>query len=92
MGDSGGTRGNTHVLFRNMGFAINGAEIWMRITNETEYRAWNPRHNGVKRQEEGTTVGMFGAINLLGPRSTTQRSCRAVAVEDGDLPRELYEW
>ena len=27
--------------------------------------AWNPRHNGVKRQEEGTRVGYFGALNFL---------------------------
>ena len=36
-------------------------------------RAWNPRHNGVKRQQEGDSTGYFGAINLLGPRSPTQR-------------------
>ena len=45
----------------------------LRITNETDYRAWNPRHNGVKRQEEGTRVGFFGAVNLLGPRTVDQR-------------------
>ena len=45
----------------------------MRITNETEYRAWNPRHNGVKRRQEGMRVGVLGAINLLGPRDATQR-------------------
>ena len=44
----------------------------LRITNETEYRAWNPRHNGVKRQSDGVREGHFGAINLLGPRSTAQ--------------------
>ena len=36
-------------------------------------RAWNPRHNGVKRQQEGDRVGFFGAVNLLAPRSPTQR-------------------
>jgi hypothetical protein len=36
-------------------------------------RAWNPRHNGVKRQEVGGNAGYFGAVNLLGPRSLTQR-------------------
>lgn len=51
-------------------FIASGAErvIWMRVTNETEYRAWNPRHNGVKRQAAGANFGFFGAINLLGPR------------------------
>ena len=51
--DSGGLMGNMHVLFRGIGFAERPggthAEIWLRIVNETEYRAWNPRHNGVKR-------------------------------------------
>jgi hypothetical protein len=45
----------------------------MRIVNETTYRAWNPRHNGVKRQSEGVLEGFFGAINLLGARLTSQR-------------------
>jgi hypothetical protein len=39
-------------------------------------RAWNPRHNGVKRQQEGGNTGYFGCVNLLGPRSTTQRPFR----------------
>ena len=33
-----------------------------------------PHHrNGVKRQSQGDLEGYFGAINLLGPRLTTQR-------------------
>ena len=37
----------------------------LRITNETEYRAWNPNINGIRNAESGA----FGAINLLSPRS-----------------------
>ena len=66
------------VLFRHVG--IYGAwsdgterDIWLRITNVSAYRAWNPRHNGVKRMREGTVEGFFGAINLLGPRIPAQR-------------------
>ena len=36
--------------------------IWLRITNESEYRGWNTRHNGVKRQSSGTATGYFGAV------------------------------
>ena len=48
--DAGGVMGNMHILFRDVG-TVNGQSIWLRITNESEYRAWNPRHNGVKRQD-----------------------------------------
>ena len=66
--------GNEHILFRGVGTTFDtGDEIWLRITNQTAYRANNPRHNGVKRQSEGMLVGFFGAINLLGPRDPLQR-------------------
>lgn len=61
------------MLFRGVGNTLDtNQEIWMRVTNESTYRAWNPRHNGVKRRSEGTSTGFFGALNLLGPRSITQ--------------------
>ena len=61
------------VYIRNVGTAPSGARIDLRITNESEYRAWNPNHNGIKRQTEGARTGYFGAINLLGPRLSAQR-------------------
>ena len=42
------------------------------MTNETEYRAWNPRHNGLKRQAAGANYGFFGSINLLSPRDPSR--------------------
>ena len=45
--------------------------IGLRITNETEYKAWNTNVNGVKRQRGSVNTadeGFFGAINLLAPR------------------------
>ena len=42
--------------------------IDLRVTNTTEYRAWNPNLNGIKRRSGGA----FGSINLLGPRHHTQ--------------------
>ena len=69
--------GNMVVLIRDIGTltTTDGTdyEISLRITNMTEYRAWNPRHNGVKRQGIGDETGFFGAINLLGPRDSRQR-------------------
>jgi hypothetical protein len=72
------TYGNEHILFRNLGNVTDHTTrlpkvLWMRIVNESTYRAWNPRHNGVKRQSEGVLEGFFGAINLLGARTTSQR-------------------
>jgi hypothetical protein len=68
--------GNMDLVVRNVGqLAANGGltEISLRITNVTEYYGWNTRHNGVKRLVIGNDIGYFGAINLLGPRSATQR-------------------
>lgn len=48
--------------------------IWLRITNDTEYRAWNQRINGVRRVARGTQAGYYGVVNLLAPRSRHQRS------------------
>ena len=61
------------IYLTNLGQAAGGVQIDLRITNESEYRAWNERLNGVKRQYEGDREGFFGVVNLLGPRSTTQR-------------------
>ena len=38
----------------------------LRVTNETEYRAWNIRLNGIKRQVFGDKSGFFGVVNLKG--------------------------
>ena len=76
------SRGNQHVMFRTLGFnynndetSFNGGweEVWMSINNVSEYRAWKTGHNGVKRQSFGDVEGFFGAVNLLGPRATTQQ-------------------
>ena len=69
--------GNMAVFIRDIGKYTTEQgvdhDISLRITNMSEYRAWNPRHNGVKRQGIGDETGFFGAINLLGPRSALQR-------------------
>jgi len=36
-------------------------------------RGWNTEWNGIKRQQQDDRVGYFGVINLLGPRTPTQR-------------------
>lgn len=61
------------VKISNVGTAPSGECIDLRITNESEYRAWWTGHNGIKRVASGTIEGFFGAVNLLGPRSVTQR-------------------
>ena len=73
------------IYFSNVGIAPNlggqgNVQIDLRITNESEYRAWNTYHNGIKRQcadscnvdvRCGDRAGYFGAINLLAPRHRT---------------------
>ena len=71
--DTATTFGNMHILIRNLGTTPEGAQINLRITNESEYRAWNARHNGVKRTGAGANSGSFGVINLLGPRTPLQK-------------------
>ena len=61
------------VYIANIGTAPGNVCIDLRITNESEYRAWRTGTNGVKRVTAGTNVGSFGTINLLGPRSPSQR-------------------
>ena len=63
----------THRTFDEDGNPLWDVTVWLRVTNETTYRAWNSRQNGVKRQSSGDGEGFFGAINLLGPRSVNQR-------------------
>jgi hypothetical protein len=40
----------------------------MRITNESEYRAWEVSVNGLTRRSVRADEGTFGVINLLAPR------------------------
>ena len=58
-----------HILIRNIGSTNDGQQINLRITNESEYRAWNSRTNGVKKAGEGA----FGSVNMLGPRAIGSR-------------------
>ena len=54
-----------------------------RITNESEYRAWNVNVNGIKRQTgqvDSSRRGYFGAINLLAPRPAARTKAK---VSDG---------
>ena len=44
--------------------------IDLRITNESEYRGYNPEINGIKASATTSQTGCFGVINLLAPRST----------------------
>ena len=60
---------NSKTLDSSTGSAI---PIDLRVTNETEYRAWNIRLNGIKRQTLGDKSGFFGVINLKGPRLAVQ--------------------
>jgi hypothetical protein len=65
------------VYVSNVATTRSGSQIDIRVTNETEYRAWRVGPNGLKRQwsSPGAEVsGYFLAINLLGPREPTQ-SC-----------------
>jgi hypothetical protein len=52
--------------------AVSALARQLRITNESEYRAWREGLNGLSRAT-GTLVAKFGVINLLGPRSRQQR-------------------
>jgi hypothetical protein len=62
------------IYLRDVGTTAAGVGIDLRITNESQYRAWNSRINGVKRTESGFgRVDTFGVVNLLGPRLPTQR-------------------
>ena len=58
------------IYIENVG-EYSGSQIDLRITNETAYRAWNPRMNGVVRQlnGRGERSGFFGALNVLAPRA-----------------------
>jgi hypothetical protein len=63
------------VYVSNVGKTRFGSQIDIRVTNETEYRAWRVGPNGLKRQRSspGSEVsGYFLVINLLGPREPTQ--------------------
>ena len=46
-----------------------GGPVDLRITNQTEYRAWNIFINGIKRK----TNGAFGVVNLQAPREAAQK-------------------
>ena len=61
------------ILMRGLGTTPDNNRIDLRITNESEYRAWREAINGIKVQNDNNDVGYFGVINLLGPRSPTMR-------------------
>ena len=49
------------------------APLWLRVTNQSEYRAWRTGVNGITRRTQGAVTGYFGSINLLGPREPSMR-------------------
>lgn len=51
------------VLIRDIGRGPGNVRIDLRITNETEYKAWNERLNGVKRVATQNSEGYFGVIS-----------------------------
>ena len=61
------------VYIADIGTGPGDVCIDLRITNESEYRAWRTGHNGVKHVDGGIDAGFFGVVNLLGPRLATQR-------------------
>lgn len=61
-------RNDIHPQYQPHFNAAAGQFVDMRITNLTEYYAWNTRWNGVKIGRDGTT-NQFAVVNLLGPRS-----------------------
>ena len=60
------------IYYQTVGVTRSGEPIDMRITNQSEYRGWNIRLNGIKKNSQGSQSGYFGVVNLLGPRSTDQ--------------------
>ena len=68
--DRGPRRGRGQItdVLRDIGQTGTGECINLRITNETEYRAWNTKINGVKVTGPSLS-GYFGVINLMAPRS-----------------------
>jgi len=50
----------------------NAQYIDMRITNASEYYAWNTVWNGIKRDPSSGQHGSFAVVNLLGPRDPSQ--------------------
>jgi hypothetical protein len=84
--------GNMHVLIRGLGSTPAGEPISLLVRNESEYRPWNSRHNGVKRSREGSNAGSFVAINLLGPRSASQSPAAMLWHSDFTLVQLSYSF
>jgi hypothetical protein len=81
--DTGELMGNTHILFRRLGTTESGVdrgrEVWLRITNESEYRAWNPRHNGVKRTRFVPRTHTRPNLHSAAHASSSSRAQRVIA-------------
>ena len=61
------------VFYEGLGYTNERAPVSLRVTNESEYRAWNYRLTGIKRRSGiEQKVGHFGVVNLLGPRAVGQ--------------------
>jgi hypothetical protein len=79
------TPNNSHLLFSDVGRVLGGGDapeaerVWLQITNETEYRAWNANANGVKRQMYGGETGFFGVGT---PRAELRVAASARAMHD----------
>lgn len=65
---------NMASFWNPTGMTSAGEPIDMRLTNLSEYRGWNTALNGIKIKSGQTAFGAFGALNLLGPRLSTQSS------------------
>ena len=57
------------IYYRGLATLEDGSNVNLRITNLTEYRAYEPFRNGVKAKAGGA----FGVVNLLGPRHWSQQ-------------------
>ena len=68
------TSGTAHDIYiSNVGTTQEGTQLDLRITNESEYRAWSVYLNGVKRVQRDSVSGYFCVVNLLAPRASNQR-------------------
>jgi hypothetical protein len=63
------------IYISGVGVSASGESIDMRISNETEYRAWKAAINGIKQTgSDVESSGYFAVINLLAPREASSGS------------------
>ena len=76
------------IYFSNVAEDDAGVQVDLRITNESEYRAWTASNGGASLNGFKLPERQFGVVHLLGPRAASQVTPDSSARFPAEVPSD----